>query len=535
VTPVRAELAFDDSATTGRIALVTAGLAGFISLSYEILWYRSFSYASGTLPVVFGFLLFYFLIGLAAGAFASRRYCDARLPVGERSLLRRIGWLVLMATLVAFLVVPAEARLSATSLGFRAALPLVAIAAGMWGGVLPLVSHFAIAPDARAGRGVSYVYLANILGSVAGTLVTGFVLMDVWSMRTVALALVLSGVLFAGGLFGAGGLRGQALATRIGVLAVVAMACVVANPPLFDHLYERMLYKTAFGRDSTFRETHENRSGVINVSRSWQVFGGGVYDGVVSVSLLDDQNLIERAFAVGMMHPRPRQVLMIGLSGGAWAQVLVRLPGVEHLTVVEINPGYLKLMARHPAMAPLLTDPRADILVDDGRRWLQRNPGRRFDAIVANESFHWRAHSTNLLSVEFLQVVRAHLNPGGLFFFNTTDSPDAYVTAFTEFPHGIRVLNFAAVSDSEIGRDPNVWRSVLTSVNLGGRTMLDTTRAEDRARLKQLLALPASLNEPPRRNGWETRESVLRRLLGRGQVITDDNMLPEWRRSPFHR
>ena len=33
---------------------------------------------------------------------------------------------------------------------------------------------------------------------------------------------------------------------------------------------------------------------------------------------------------------------MIGLSTGAWAQVIANLRGVERLTVVEINRGYLR-------------------------------------------------------------------------------------------------------------------------------------------------------------------------------------------------
>jgi spermidine synthase len=243
--------------------------------------------------------------------------------------------------------------------------------------------------------------------------------------------------------------------------------------------------------------------------------------------------MIERAYAVAMMHPEPRELLMVGLSGGAWAQVLVHLPGVQHLTVVEINPGYLRLMAGHPAVASLLNDPRVEIVVDDGRRWLARHPERGFDVIVANHSFHWRAHMTNLLSVEFLHMVRAHLNPGGLYFFNTTDSPDAYVTAFTGFPHGLRVANFAAVSDSAIGLDAELWRSALLSVRIEGAPPLDTAQAVDRARLAQLLALPNSVAKPPQRTSWETRESVLRRLQGKGRVITDDNMRSEWGQAPF--
>jgi hypothetical protein len=49
---------------------------------------------------------------------------------------------------------------------------------------------------------------------------------------------------------------------------------------------------------------------------------------------------------------------MIGLASGSWAQVVVNLPHVKELTVVEINPGYVEIIRRHPEAAWLLVDPR---------------------------------------------------------------------------------------------------------------------------------------------------------------------------------
>jgi spermidine synthase len=121
---------------------------------------------------------------------------------------------------------------------------------------------------------------------------------------------------------------------------------------------------------------------------------------------------------------------MIGLSSGSWATVVANHPGVTRLTVIEINPGYLGLIRQYPDVAGLLTNPKVEIHIDDGRRWLTRNADRKFDAVLANTTFHWRSNASNLLSVEFLELIRSHLNPGGFYFYNTTDSlrsprPDA--------------------------------------------------------------------------------------------------------------
>src|SRR5919109_1334015 len=114
---------------------------------------------------------------------------------------------------------------------------------------------------------------------------------------------------------------------------------------------------------------------------------------IISTSLVNDRNMIVRAYGVGAIHPAPREVLMIGLATGAWAQVIANMPGVEKFTIVEINPGYLQLIAKYPQVSSLLRNPKVEIVIDDGRRWLARHPDRQFDVIVANVTFHFRAHA----------------------------------------------------------------------------------------------------------------------------------------------
>lgn len=62
------------------IAIVVSALAGFISLSYEILWFRAFSFATGGKADTFGVLLGAFLLGLAFGA----RFAEQRFHAQER-------------------------------------------------------------------------------------------------------------------------------------------------------------------------------------------------------------------------------------------------------------------------------------------------------------------------------------------------------------------------------------------------------------------------------------------------------------------
>ena len=222
---------------------------------------------------------------------------------------------------------------------------------------------------------------------------------------------------------------------------------------------------------------------------------------------------------------------MIGLSTGAWAQVISNLPGVDSLTIVEINPGYLSLVDKYKATSSLLRNPRVHIVIDDGRRWLSRNPGRRFDVIVMNTTFHWRAHTTNLLSKEFVQLAHNHLRPGGIFHYNTTGSRDALKTGLSSFPYGMRLLNFVTVSDSPIHWDTPGFRSVLADFSIDGQKIFDLSRKDDSLKLDQL----SRLGDEPNSSGWsgvESRSHALSRLNA-SVLVTDDNMVPEWKSTPF--
>jgi SAM-dependent methyltransferase len=179
-----------------------------------------------------------------------------------------------------------------------------------------------------------------------------------------------------------------------------------------------------------------------------------------------DVNGILRPYALSLFHPVPRDVLMIGLSSGSWAQVIANNPAVASLTVVEINPGYMRLVQDAPAVASVLRNPKVTVKTDDGRRWLRLNPGRQFDAIVSNTTFYFRANIGNLLSVEFLDLIKDHLKHDGVFFYKTTGSARIQRIACLSFPHGAQFTNHMVVSPSPIAWDFGRWRRTLENYRI---------------------------------------------------------------------
>lgn len=506
------------------IGLVLSAAVGFISLAYEIVWYRLYSFVSGGAARSFALLLGFYLTGIAYGSLAVRVHCRNRLRKHPDEIMSTLAGLILWAGLIAYLIGPLLAG-AVKYLPYPATLPLALVGATLLGAAFPLVSHASISPEDQAGSKLSFLYIANIIGAASGSFVVGFVLMEHWSIRQISLALLAAGTVSAALLLVSNGKR-HTLTSKAGFAAAAALAA--ASGPLFSMMYERLYYKQEFIPALAFRHVIETRSGVITVTQDGTVCGGGIYDGRFNTDLVRDTNGIFRAFAVPALHPQPSEVLMIGLSSGSWAQVVVSNPDVKHLTIVEINPGYLRLIPQYPAVADLLRNPKVDIVIDDGHRWLLRNPDRKFDLVIMNTTYHWRAHCTNLLSVEFLRLIRSHLKPGGIHYYNTTGSGEALHTGAAVFPHALRVWNFLAVSDSPIRFDKSRWEEHLAAYRISDKPIFDLSDPAQVARLKEVLSLADSLNTDPKRAYSLEDADSLRRRLADKRIITDDNMGTEW-------
>jgi hypothetical protein len=500
-----------------KFGVALAFVAGFISLSCEILWYRAYSVGSEVSPSAFGLMLGFYLVGIAAGAFGAGKWCAREAAPGARHVAG-LGGFVLVATALSYLVVPVLAAALGRGAPWRSTLPLVALAAGAMGAVLPVAAHLAVPPDDRAGARVSWIWAGNIAGSVLGTLLTGYVLLETLPMRHLAPGLAAAGVALAAALFArAGRLRAAAAAILAGAALLPA-----ANGVLFDALWERLVYRKDWRESSRFELVLENRHDVLCVTPEGVIFGGGTYDGALNVGFRPDRNNIWRAYAIAALHPAPKRVLMIGMSGGAWSQVLANAPGVEKVTVVEINPACLEVAARSPEIAGVLRNPKVEIVIDDGRRWLARNHGERFDVIVQNTSQHRRAHATNLLSREHIETLRSRLRRGGIACWNTTDSPEAMRAGLDVFPHAGMLWNVFIGSESPVAIDEARWERVLREYSIEGRPVFGNFRTVRS------------------HAGWtEFREAFDkgRRLVPRADIeacargavaVTDDNMASEW-------
>lgn len=442
---------------------------GFLSLSQEIIWVRIISFILQGISQSFPLVLACFLFGIAIGAAIGKRFCKTREDLWRVAALVLtlaaaidLGLILLLPLLVQHL----------KPFGLGGLLALVILTALLKSILFPIAHHIGSQQKgAFIGRSVARVYFFNIIGSTLGPIVTGYILLDYLTLEQCLLVVGMATSLLALACslperHFAVALLSATVLLPVGVMARLNQADTI--PDIVRATQKRLMAGKYIG------EVIQNRHGIIYTVISpdgepaW-TFGGNVYDGRLTVDMDQNVSRLDRALVALAVHPNPERVLVIGLSTGAWARILTGSPRIKEMTAVEINPGYLEVINNHPEVAGLLADPRVHIVIDDGRRWLKRHPDQGFDLIVLNTTFFWRTYATNLLSREFMEQVKKHLNPGGIAMFNSTSSGDVLATADRVFPFVERRDNFVYASVGDFSRAIENAEQVLREMRLDGK------------------------------------------------------------------
>jgi spermidine synthase len=510
-----------------RAARFISFWTGFCSLSLEIVWIRLYGYANQSTPQAFGFVLAVYLLGISVGAQWGKRICR----LNSRPRIERLSLVVLCVCAVLTVLAPQVYRVSMQFVldDLFASLSIFATAAGL-SVLFPITHHLGTPEDSaglgtRKGRHFSHVYLLNVLGAALGPLVTGYILLELFTLTQVFA--LLSGVLVLTAICSTWLYRTRInLAWGTGFLVAGAVPLVMGWQSAQDpHVFAR---EFASFDPNKVHAVLENRHGIITISKEqvrapgmqsfadFRVFGGNVYDGSVNVDLERNSNGLHRPLAMHVLQPQAKRALVLGLSIGSWLTVLEGFPGLEHIDVIEINDGYMQMAQAFPPQARALQDPRVHLYVDDARRWLQYRPQERYDLILMNTTWHWRANISMLLSREMMQLTQQHLSPQGVIAFNATGSVDAFYTASQVFKSVRRYVNFIYAADWDCfaqTHSPQAWQS-LSTLTIDGRPAFKA----DSLQPKEFSSIP-----------FVPIEQDIEKLGRMPEAITDDNMLVEYK------
>jgi spermidine synthase len=422
------------------LACLLSFIIGFLSLSQEILWIRLFGFANQSLPQAFSFVLVVYLFGIAVGAIIGNRACRFSFNLWV------VSGITLMVASVFDIIGPwiyaysFQSKMQIATGGFSIFLTAVLKAV-----IFPIAHHLGTAvEDNHIGRAISKVYVANIIGATLGPIVVGFVILnDVTTQQGFIICAVCTFIVSMCCLNQV--MKRSMQIAGFAVVSVVIIFLITRDPS--------WLMKKVSEPVGRIKYMVENRHGIITIYKGHHgddiVFGGNVYDGRTNLDPRNMSNGLNRLLVLAAIHDKPRNVLMIGMSIGTWLKMVTGFPDIQNIDVIEINPGYLEAIKHYPKQESALSDPRVHLYMGDGRRYLRTHASNKYDLIIMNTTYYWRAYTTNLLSINFLKMLKQHMQPHAVLAYNMTGSYDAFKTATHVFSSAYLYQNFVIASDDD--------------------------------------------------------------------------------------
>jgi len=369
--------------------LFTTGLA---SLAMEVVWTRSFTPIMGTQVYAFAALLTVYLIATWWGSYRYRRAI-------VRDTVRPIGQLLVVLAIASLLpIVLNDPRLiDGGSTRIFVALASILPLCATLGYLTPrLIDDWSTGNPRVAGR----AYALNVLGCILGPILASYVLLPLLgangSLVFLALPFLLLGVAYGREIsgawrWGAGALVGALLLCALFVNASYENPCAAGG--------ERCEIRRDYAATVVSRGEGRERGLLVN--------------GVGITALVPITKFMAH-LPLAVRETPPTSALVICFGMGTTYRSL--LSWDIQTTAVELVPSVRDAFPYYHADADaLLKHAKGRVVIDDGRRFLNRTT-ETYDVIVIDPPPPVEAAGSSLLySKEFNEAVRRHLKPGGIF------------------------------------------------------------------------------------------------------------------------
>lgn len=413
----------------------TIALSGASALAAEAVWTRMLSLLLGATTYTFSLILAAFLVGLgigsSVGASIAGKTKNARVALGvcQALLAAAIGWAAYSST--DFLPFwPVSPNLSATptytfQIDFVRCLWVVLPGALLWGASFPLALAAAGRDEKDSGRLVGGVYAANTVGGIIGALFGSLVLIAwigtqstqkvLMSIAAISALISLVPELTADGKSNTVTRKGLLRGFATLVIAAFSFHFAKPVPPLLVG-YGRW-FATRLDNANDFIYMGEGVTASVAVSQ----LGNGVLNyhnaGKVQASSEPQDMRLQRMLGhlTTLLPPKVDNVLVIGCGAGVTAGAVSINPKLGHETIAEIEPLVPKVVSKYFGAHNynVVSNPKVGVQIDDARHFLLTTD-QKFDAVTSDPLDPWVKGAATLYTEEFFNVVKDHLNPGGV-------------------------------------------------------------------------------------------------------------------------
>ncbi|MFN7563426.1 MAG: fused MFS/spermidine synthase [Prosthecobacter sp.] len=447
--------------------LVVFFVTGFTALAAEMVWLRVLGAMAKSSAHTMGTLLAVYLGGLGSGAVVGSLVVRC-VEDAWRTFLRLQGVAVLYA---AYGVILALHVLNASSLQtylasyepvdadtalrllagwwtgdlkpddashvwtyplLHAVVPLAVMfpATFLMGAGFPLMQKAAQTDKSLVGWRTGALQGANILGSMLGAAGVTAVMLPRWGSAGVFMLLAMVGALLL--------VAGTRRAWRVmAVLSGVVVFWMLPDPKgLWAAVHGTTRDRLWLAEDASgvsVLKRDEAEPGKISVfingiGQSWLPYGG-VHTLLGALPVL--------------LHEKPERVALIGLGSGDTLHAMLARKETREVWCAEIVAGQLRTLEAvqdepgAEGVKALLADARVHQVAGDGRMMILRD-SEKFDVIEADALRPASAHAGTLYSVEYFELLKSRLRPGGMAV-TWLPTPRVAATMRKVFPH-VRVF-----------------------------------------------------------------------------------------------
>jgi spermidine synthase len=366
--------------------LILLFFTGLTSMGAEVIWIRLFTPSIGPVVYSFALILASYLIATFFGARFYRRWS------GNNQTENAILWIVLpLLGLLPLLASDVRLPVSVAARVLLGVMPFSCVI----GFLTPMfVDRWSQGDPERAGQ----AYAINVLGCIAGPLLAGFLLLPLVSERFALLVLMSPFFVMAAVSTSS---RGISFADRAARCTVVAAALLL---PFFTRNLEANLFNTVVLRDSTATVIAAESGS----SRQKTLLVNGIrMTGLTPITKF----MAHLTLASHEQPPQNTLVICFGMGTTFRSALSWGVPA----TAVDLIPSVPKLFPYfHSDASRVLASPQARVVVDDGRRFLERT-SETFDSVIIDPPPPVPAAGSSLLySKELYTLVKRRLRSGGI-------------------------------------------------------------------------------------------------------------------------
>lgn len=376
-----------ESSKTWLLILFGTGLT---SMGAEIVWVRLLTPWLGTVVYVFAAILAVYLMGTYFGSRTYRRSKETS-ELLSGVLLALLGFSVLLPLLACDPRLPLRALLR-----LAVAVAPFSFLSGM---LTPMILDRMSGGDAdRAGRG----YAINILGCILGPLISGLVLLP-WVGERMSLCILALPWLAAGLLWRAPKPADQSHQRRLSV-SWKSSGCVIAA---------LIVVVSTIGYENQFQPSIVLRDHTATVIATGTGMHKRLLVNGVGMTFLTPVTKMMVHTPLAFLPRQPERALIICFGMGTSYRSMLSW-GI-HTTAVELVPSVPRLFPYYYSRgAELLQSPLSEVVIDDGRRYLERSAGQ-FDVIAIDPPPPVEAAGSSLLyTKQFYAIAKRHLRDDGI-------------------------------------------------------------------------------------------------------------------------